>query len=372
VRRRRVIVLLCMAIATASGVLLAEAGVWMVRNSTVGRYEQALGPDEPGYQALVVPTPTMAVVYRGADGALAGVSLLALEPGDQGGSVVVVPPSLVAQKDPGVTTTLADVYATDGAAGVTSALGRVLAVAIGDRVEVDDGDWARLVGPVGPVDFTLDNAVTGWPAGPVHLEPADVGRFLSALDPDETDLDRLERQEQFWTAWLQQVSQGGEDAVPGDSEVGVGRFLRGIAAETVLTEALPVERDDQADGLHLRPNAPRVASLLSQAVPFPTGPEAGSRIRVRLLNGTDDRALTTEAATFLVGGGAEVDIVGNATSFDVPETTVGYSSGGDRQVLAGWIAGVLKTQNIEELPPAEDEIDVTVILGNDARDLIGR
>jgi hypothetical protein len=51
---------------------------------------------------------------------------------------------------------------------------------------------------------------------------------------------------------------------------------------------------------------------------------------------------------------------------------VGYSSGGDRQVLAGWIAGVLKTQNIEELPPAEDEIDVTVILGNDARDLIGR
>jgi LytR cell envelope-related transcriptional attenuator len=132
-----------------------------------------------------------------------------------------------------------------------------------------------------------------------------------------------------------------------------------------------VERDDQADGLHLRPGA-RFANLLAQAVPFPTAPEAGTRIKMRLLNGTDDRALTNEAATFFVAAGAEIDIVGNATSFDVPETTVGYSSGGDRQVLAGWIAGVLKTQNIEELPPAEDEIDVTVILGNDARDLIGR
>ena len=361
-----------MAVATAAGVLLALTGVSMVRNSTVGRYEQALGADEPGYQAMVVPTPTMAVVHRGADGTLAGVGLLALEPDDDGGSVVVAPPSLLAQRDPDVTTTLADVYLSDGAAGVTAALGRMTGVAIGDPVELDDGDWARLVDPVGPVELTLDNAVGEWAAGPVRLDPADVGRFLSARDPEETDLDRLERQEQFWTAWLHQVSQGGDEAVPGEVEAGVGRFVRGIAADTVLTEALPVLRDDQPDGLRLTPNDGQLSGLVARAVPFPTSPEAGARIKVRLLNGTGDPSLTTEAATFLVEGGAEIDIVGNAASFDVPETTVSYSGGGNRPGLAGWIAAVLGTENIEELPPAEDEIDVTVILGNDARDLIGR
>ena len=110
---------------------------------------------------------------------------------------------------------------------------------------------------------------------------------------------------------------------------------------------------------------------MAHAVPFPTSPVAGARVRVRLLNGTSDPDLTTEAATFLVGGGSEIDIVGNASSFDVAETTVSYS-GADRLRLAAWVAAVLGTENLEELPPAEDEIDVTVVLGNDARDLIGR
>jgi LytR cell envelope-related transcriptional attenuator len=319
-----------------------------------------------------VPTPTMALVHRAADGSLASVTLLALEPSDDGGSAVVVPPSLVAQHDPNLTTSLADVYSTDGAAGVTAALGRVLAVAIGDQVELDDGDWARLVDPVAPIELTLENAVGEWAAGPVSLDADDVGRFLSARDPEETDLDRLERQEQFWTAWLQQVREGGDDAVPGEVEAGVGRFVRGIAVDTVLTGALPVVRDDQPGGSILRPNMGQVSGLVARAVPFPTAPEAGTRIKLRLLNGTTDPAITGEAATRLVEGGAEIDIVGNASSFDVAETTVTYSSGGDRAGLAGWISAILGTDNLEELPPAEDEIDVTVILGDDARDLIGR
>jgi LytR cell envelope-related transcriptional attenuator len=370
-RRRRTLVLGGMAGLTLAGVLLAAAGVSMVRNSTVGRYEQALGADEPGYQALVVPTPTLAVVQRAPDGTLAGISLLALEPGDDGGSVVVVPPSLVAAPDRALTTTLADVYRSDGAAGATASLGGVLAVAMGEHVELDDADWARLVEPVGPVELTLDNAVGEWAAGPIRLGAADVGRFLAARDPEETDLDRLERQEQFWTAWLQQVGEGDDDAVPGEVESGVGRFVRGIAGDTVLTEALPVERDDQPDGLHLRPNPGQASDLLAHAVPFPTSPGAGARVKVRLLNGTSDPSLTTEAATFLVANGSEIDIVGNASGFDVSETTVSYA-GGDRLRLAAWVAAVLGTENLEELPPAEDEIDVTVVLGNDARDLIGR
>ena len=60
IRRRRTVLLAGMGALTIAGVALAVGGLSAVRNSTVGRYQQALGPSEPGYQASVVPTPRWA------------------------------------------------------------------------------------------------------------------------------------------------------------------------------------------------------------------------------------------------------------------------------------------------------------------------
>ena len=62
VRRRRHRVLAGMGVLTVAGVALAVGGLSAVRNSTAGRYQQAIGPAEPGYQASVVPTPTLGVL----------------------------------------------------------------------------------------------------------------------------------------------------------------------------------------------------------------------------------------------------------------------------------------------------------------------
>ncbi len=372
VRRARRLLLAGIGTVTVAGAVLAVTGLSEVRNSTLGRYEEALGPADPGYEAYVVPTPTMAIVHRGADGSLAGLALLALWPGEiGGGSVVVVPPSVLTDRAPGATRTIADVYRDDGAEAAASTLGVVLGVAVGEHIEIDDAHWSRLVEPVAPVEVELVEPVGEWPAGPVQLGPDQVGRFLAARGPDETDIDRVERQQQFWASWLNQVGQGGRDAVPGEEATGLGRFVRGIAAGPARSLELPIQRDDRETGLYLRPNDSRLPEIIAQAVPFPQSPDAGVRIRVRLLNGTQDQALTTDAARLLVQGGAEVVLVGNAATFDVPATTVSYP-GPEREAFASWVAAVLGLPGAEEVPAGDEEVDVTVILGNDARDLIRR
>jgi LytR cell envelope-related transcriptional attenuator/LytR_cpsA_psr family len=376
-RRRRAALLAGMGALTLAGVGLAVAGLSTVRHSTAGRYEQALAPDDPGYQALVVPTPTMGVLHRGADGDLVGASLIALEPGDAGGSVILVPPATIVPGPRG-DTTIAAAYRDRGADGAAEALGLAVTVGVSEYVEVDDAQWADLVDPIGSVEVTLDEAVGEWPAGPVTLEPAEVGPFLSARAGDETDLDRIDRQMLFWDAWLPLVEGGGSEVLPGEVDTGIGRFVRGVAQADGSAAALPVRRDEGAGGVRFRTDVRRVGEFVSRTVPYPTAPAPGSRIRVRLLNGTENADLTTVAARALVAAGAQISIAGNASTLDVAETSF-VSADADREPLAVWLKSLLGGGRVEQAPtgqdgqiPSDDEIDVTVILGEDARDLIER
>jgi hypothetical protein len=374
-----------MGALSAAGAALAVVGVATVRNSTIGRYDTALARADPGYQAYVVPTPTMAAVQVGGDGNLVSMAVLSLEPDDRGGGVIVVPPSAVVPADPDASEpapTLAEVYRDRGAAAAVAALARVVTVGVSDYVVIDDAHWERLVSPVAPVEVTLDQPVGDWPAGTVTIPAADVGRFLSAEGAGESDIDRLDRQQQFWGAWLDRIGDAGEDAVPGEVDTGLGRFVRGIARGPTTAAALPVVQDDAGTaggGQRLVTESPQLEALVTRAVPFPVAPEPGRRIRVRLLNGTPDPTLTQAAAPALVEAGAEITIVGNAPSFDVAHTMVAYA-GRARIAAAGWLAAKAGIDRIEDvsvggeapLPSPDDEIDVTVILGADARELTRR
>src|ERR671918_2109481 len=221
--RRRRLVLAGMATLLAGGVALALVGVNLVRNSTAGRYVERAGPDEPGYQAYVVPTPTMALVQRG-DGELTGVALLALESRDDAGTVILVPAATLTRgvqppEDGGASEpppTMAEVYSDAGAAGVVAAVADLLGVAIPEHLEVDDARWASLVAPVAPVELQLPEPVGEWPPGTVPLTADDVGPFLATLSEGEPEVERLERQVALWTAWLPQVRDARADALPGE------------------------------------------------------------------------------------------------------------------------------------------------------------
>jgi LytR cell envelope-related transcriptional attenuator len=381
-RRRRRVLLAGIGMLTAAGVALAVAGVTLVRHSTAGRYIEGAGPDDPGYEAFVVPTPVMALFQRGDDGELVGVAVLALESHDGNGSVVLVAPSTLAGA-PGSESTLAATYRDGGAEGLAAVLADLLAMAIPEHLEVDDPRWASLVGPVAPVELQLDEPVGEWPAGDVSLTADDVGPFLAALAAGEDDADRIDRQEAFWTAWLPLVERAGDGAVPGEIDVGIGRFVRGLAEGEASIAPLPMA-EAEVDGADapttFRVNGARLSEVMARAVPYPESPGPDRRIRVRLLNGTRDADLTSVAASRLVEGGAQISIVGNAASFDVPETHMTYGVDEER-AKAEWLAAILggvpigedpASQQVDDADDADEDIDVTVILGADARDLIGR
>jgi len=129
----------------------------------------------------------------------------------------------------------------------------------------------------------------------------------------------------------------------------------------------------------------RIAELVGDAVPFPLSPGPDRRVRVRLLNGTTDRDLTPAVARQLVVAGAEITIAGNASSFDVEETTFAYRSS-DERAGAERLAEAVGFGTVEPASPSAtagtvadtggdgegNEIDVTIVLGADARDLIRR
>ena len=173
------------------------------------------------------------------------------------------------------------------------------------------------------------------------------------------------------------VAGGGEGALPGEVDTGIGRFVRTVARGSGSAAALPVDREDDADGSGFRTDPERVGAFVAGAVPYPTSPAPGARIRVRLLNGTRDGSLTSLAARTLVAGGAQISIAGNASSFDVAETSIVYSE--DRGPLAEQLQRNLGGGRVEDASSGQDgqassndEIDVTVILGDDAADLMER
>ena len=432
-QRRRNRTMAAMAVAAVAGVGLSLWGTSLVRNSTAGEYvEPAIGPDEPGYQAFVVATPTLAVFGTNDDGDLTSAALLSLRSGDDGGAVTVVPVSTLVPEavtetdDPGdgdgdgtspttgggtsategsgdaassggsgsssttrpdvAGATIAEAYDDGGVDAATVALGDVLDVGVDGAVEVDAEAWADMVGPAGDVTVQAPEAVGVWPAGTVTLGPDQVGAYMGYDGTDEGDVARAERQAAFWQAWLGAVGDGGAEAAPAKGDI--GRFVEGIA-RGASSQVLPVVESD-AGGETLEPDPGPAAELIAAAVPYPLSPAPGARVRLRLLNGTDEPSLTAEVASQLVAAGAEITIAGNASSFDVTETTYTYDDPEDQadaqrfadtlgvgRVVEGEQVSVTTQPSgtattLASVDDPEDEIDMTIVLGSDVQDLIRR
>ena len=103
--------------------------------------------------------------------------------------------------------------------------------------------------------------------------------------------------------------------------------------------------------------------LAVQMVPFPLMIAPGSRLRAALFNGTANHDLVLSAATRLVENGAQIDVLGNSTTFDVALSEVVYydSDLKTRVEAFGRSLGIDKVR----LLAGESAVDVTVTLGSD-------
>jgi hypothetical protein len=207
--------------------------------------------------------------------------------------------------------------------------------------------------------------IVRWSAGPNVLPAAEVAEALVARSPEVTELARMGRVEQIWTAWIAAIAADGASAIAGESATGLGRFLTGlaereaaVATPPMLVATLPGAEDAQLYSL----DPDGTAGLLLAAVPFPVGGFEGQRLRVRVLDGIGRQGTALTAAEVLVGAGAEISIIGNASSFDAVETRLLFHREEHRARVEAMrdALGGGEAVLVEEADVAED---VTVILG---------
>lgn len=357
--------------------LLSVVGVQALLDSRDGEViDPVLDPLQPGYQALVSPSPTLAVLHLDPDGSLVGAAMLALAGEDDpaaGGSVVLLPASTAVDLGDLGVLPLSFIHSFDGTDSTKAQMEQALGLGIDDVAEMDHDVWADLVAPFdglriqNPDEVITPEGVRFAP-GPLTLEPDEVGAYLAALGEGENPLNRMLRQELVWDAYLETLGSDPEAvSFPGEQGEGLARFLPVVASGPHRVEVIPLIGDGLAvddEPVFFLPDDEAVAALVPELVPFPAGARPGDRPLVRLLDGSGRAELLVDAVGRVAVAGGQVVIVGNADSFDVAETEIRYAEPA-YEPTARAVAEQLGVGNLVRIDHIDDNAELVVVLGAD-------
>ncbi|MBL8778527.1 MAG: LytR C-terminal domain-containing protein [Acidimicrobiales bacterium] len=359
--------------------VLTVVGIKAVGRSNAGReLNVETDPRAEGYEAAVDPTPTMLVTQTDDAGTITGVTMLSLK-NSGGGNLTFFPAGTVLEL-PFTETGQApmnEIYQGAGQTGLEQRVETLLVAAAQEDVEIlNNAQWASLVAPLGPL--TIDNPVelvttdafggqVTFAQGPIPVPPEQIGLFVNSRGLEENDLTRLERQQAFWTAWLAAVKVSTDpNAVPGETDSGLGRFVRDLSKGDATFNTLPVTPIGipgvgATDSNLYQPDQVAVDALVAETIPLPVGV---GRLRSRVLDGTGTEGLAIEAARIIVPAGAEIAIVGNAENFGREQTVVQYYDPAERD-QAQRLVDALGVGRLVLRENVTDNVDVTVIIGSD-------
>lgn len=331
--------------------LVAFVGARALLDTRAGTFLSDPEADDPGFQALVEPTPVQAVVERRA-GQLTGITLLTRIGAEvDGGAVVLVPAELEVEGR-----TLAD-WAADGDAAAVEALSRALRLGLGGATTVDEDGWESLLGEATVTVDSPDPVLVGgqvrFPPGTLELGAADGADWLGLVG-NQGPSALLFRRQLWWEGLLT-----GELDLSGDGPGEVAATIERVGAGPHTVELLPVQDQDEAVVL----DAEAAERLVVEVVPFPSGAQPGDRPRVRVLDRTG-RAQLDDVARSVARAGAEVVVIGNASQFDGAPTEAVIASG-SMDEAARRLVERMGTGTVTLSPGTDDTIDVTVLAGPD-------
>ena len=349
---------------------LVFAGLRVILDSTDGQLVRRVDdPSDPGYEAVVVKTPTELVVAVDAEGKLDSVTLLALT-SDGTGGVMTIPAGTLVPMEP-VSLSLRYIYDTFGLEAFTNSLGDVLDLSFGDVQVVPSTDWAKLTGPAAPITVDNPDPVAGpngavvFPQGNIQLSADQVWPYISGRGARESDLARMIRLQAFWEGWIAAVGQKGTAGLNIPTDTGIGHFVSGLVADSLQTETLPVSvtAADRQGNEQFAANTDAVFSAVGTLIPFPEG-APGARPRLRVLDGTGKLDNGVSAAVVLAAAGAQIDVVGNARSYGQGTTQFIYFDDGT-EAVAKKLRDALGVGELVRSDQTNSATDLTVVLGED-------
>ena len=369
-----------MLLAAAVIPLLVWYAVNAILNSTDGQIDTAVtDPAAPGYQVLVVPSPSHMVLGVDAAGDLSTVMITGLASNDLGGTVLLIAPETFANS---TDRTLADVYRDEGPDAARLAVATLLDINTDDYTVLDVTGWEQMVNPVGPI--SVDNPVAlesnadgqalaiSFPSGNIAVEAAQTSLFLSGLNDDESPLGRLARQEAFLRAWIATITASSDpSAIPGELDDGIGRMLQGLAngpSSIEVAEGTATVIDGERPAVQV--DLGKLRSAVAKIVPFPLPVVEGARPTVRLLDGVGGVDVASLYSPELVLAGAQIIVIGNTTEFGVGRTEVVYHDArfeAQANAFGQQLGGALVT--FEARP--DGPLDVTIVIGEDHSKAVG-
>ncbi len=372
-RRRRLFALFVLAELTLAMAIpfLAIAGYHALLGSQAGTFIEEPEEGEPGWRALVAPSPITAVVEIDAD-SLTGISLLVgpvdgpsivvsgesemelaaarFDAGnaDAGGTVIVVPGTLVVDGVP-----LAERSPEDAVASVET----ILRLKVDTIDIVDENRWSAILGDD---TYTLSNPDPvvddgGRPlleVGEIEVGAAEAAAFLGRPAPDSDPITLLFRRQLFWTALTAEPPDG---AGADDELVATLRTLIGPGSQVVILPLVDVVPDPE-------PDLVAAEALIREVVPIPAGANPGDRLQVRVIDRTGAADLESVAAE-VASTGSEVVEIGYAREFDGGLTHLVVPPGLDDPAITE-LATVTGATTVLDNDIVDDAV-VTLLVGSD-------
>ncbi|MCP3991772.1 MAG: hypothetical protein GY724_22050 [Actinomycetia bacterium] len=329
---------------------LAIGGYHALLNSRAGRFVEQPGEGDPGWRALVDPSPLVAVVEIEGE-QITGIALLAGTVDEAaGGTVILVPANL--QVDDAA---LADREPAEAVAALSGAL-RLRITAIEqmtrERWQTLLGDKAYQVSNPDPIVNDFGQPILA--VGPATIDGSTVSTFLGLPAPGADSITLMFRRHIFWSAM---VSDPPMSQMPGSDDPLLESLdeVTGPAARVVDLPLMAVEPNPT-------PDLAAAEALIREVVPVPAGAHPGDRLQVRVIDRTGVADLPAIAAE-VASTGSEVIEIGNAPEFDGGLTHLVVPTGFDDPGISE-LASLTGATTVHD-----DEIDadpvVTLLIGSD-------
>jgi len=365
-----------MVIAAAAIPLLVWYAADAILNSADGDLRAIDDPTAPGYEARVDPSPSHMVLSLDPSGALSGVAILSLGPNNMGGTVLSIPAETITASD--VEVRLIDVYEAGGELATRQEVASLMDINVDDHTVLDELGWRQIVSPAAPVpvdtstDLTDIDGVVVYAQGTTDLEAATVSEYLGWVNPGEGSQGRVQRQVGFWKSWTDILAASDNPAViPGERSSGFPWMLAGLTqGQAVVTSIAGTDLVMPNGEVGTQINVLELRGLVNTMIPFPRPTSPGARPKVRLLDGVGGVDVASLYSPALVAAGAEIVIIGNASSFDVVQTVIVYHD--ERFATQAEAFGVALNGAVVSFEPIKDAaLDVTIVMGEDQEPALG-
>jgi len=336
------------------------------------------------------PTLVIASHEEGRPGRADLVMLLAVSRSTGQGTIVLVPPNVLAEVPGEGLLRLGDTLRAGDASLLELSLANLLGLHLDGSASISDRGWATWFARIG--GLTLDvpaqlvevgddgQRTVRFQPGVQQLDGARVAEFLTFQQATESELQRLPRVQQVLEALLDRLAEepdladrlfDGDVPLAGADPAEARFILESLAAaranDLLEVRSLQVSSVGSGDQVSYRINEARVEAMIDErlAESRPTVAGEGGR-RLQMLNGNGIPGVGQQVAERLRPGGFRLVESGNAASFDVPATRIIVYRDDPAQLRAAQeVRDLLGVGQIEVSEVPVSVVDITIIVGLD-------